>query len=127
VVVDSFSREIIEQTMSDFLGEGGFNRYLAKLKGVAAGGARMRIVASAESLMLPRRVHKLLSSRPPEALDHSASAMRYGFSLLYSRAIPVLDLTHGDESRRAQKPTGATPLDLYAQIGHDNAQYGHAY
>jgi len=123
VVVDSFSREVIEQVMSDFLGVAGFNRYLAKRSGVAAGGASMRIdgdialMTGAATLTEHRRrgvQGALLERRICDAATvgtqiavittsggtrSQANAMRYGFSLLYSRAILVLERVRVCEPR----------------------------
>jgi hypothetical protein len=115
VVVDSYSREVIEQVMSDFLALEGLIRYLATHKGLAAGGASMRpdggvvLMTGAATLaehrrqgvqgsLLERRLRDALSLGARSAIittsggtRSQANAMRQGFSLLYSRAILVLD------------------------------------
>ena len=101
--------------MSDFPGVAGFNRYLAKRSGVAAGGASMRIdgdialMTGAATLtehrrrgvqgaLLERRICDAAMAGAQIAVittsggtRSQANAMRYGFSLLYSRAILVLE------------------------------------
>ena len=114
VVVDSFTRDIIEQAMSDFLGAAGFSRYLAKRDGVVAGAASMRVsedvalLTGAATLtehrrrgvqgaLLERRIHHAAALGARIAVittaggtRSQANAMARGFSLLYSRAILVL-------------------------------------
>ena len=114
VVVDSFSRGIIEQAMSDFLGVEGISRYLATRNGMAAGGASMRIYrdialmtgaatlkehrrCGVQSALLERRLRdagalgaQIAVITTSGGTRSQANAMRHGFSLLYSRAILVL-------------------------------------
>lgn len=115
IVIDSFPREVIEQVMSDFLRIEGLTRYRATRNGIVAGGASMRIdgnialMTGAATLAEHRRQGvqgALLSQRLRDAISmgartaiittsggtrSQANAMRAGFSLLYSRAILVLD------------------------------------
>jgi GNAT superfamily N-acetyltransferase len=115
VVVDSFTREIIEQAMSDFLGVEGFNRYIARCNGVEAGGASMRISGDialltgaatlkehrrrgVQSALLERRIRdaavlgaQIAVITTAGGTRSQANAMSHGFSLLYSRAILVLE------------------------------------
>ena len=115
IVIDSYPREVIEQVMSDFLRIEGLTRYRAMRNGIVAGGASMRIdgnialMTGAATLAEHRRQGvqgALLSRRLRDAFSmgartaiittsggtrSQANAMRAGFSLLYSRAILVLD------------------------------------
>jgi hypothetical protein len=115
VVIDSFTREVIEQAMSDFFGVGDISRYIARRNGLVAGGASMRIngnialMTGAATLADHRRrgvQSALLECRLRDAAAlgaqiavittaggtrSQANAMGHGFSLLYSRAILVLE------------------------------------
>lgn len=114
VVVDSFSRETIDQAIDDILHSNGYDRYLAFRNREKAGGASMCIVdrvallTGATTLLEHRRQGvqaALLDRRLLDARDcgaeiavittapgsqSQANSMRRGFALLYSRAILVL-------------------------------------
>ncbi len=115
VPVDSFTLEVIAQAMSDFAQAPGYDRYLAMRDGVVAGAASMRlddrIAGFTGAATLPEHRRRgvqsaLLARRLSDARDRGAeiavittsvgtrsqaNAMRRGFSLLYSRAILILD------------------------------------
>ena len=111
---ESFSRETMDQVMTDLAAAPSMTRYLARRDGVAAGGASMRTadgvcqLAGAATLPQHRR-HGVQSAMLARRLDDAARAgcdvavvttlpgsksqqnvQRLGFELLYTRAILVL-------------------------------------
>jgi hypothetical protein len=113
VVVDQFSRQVIETVLDDSLLAHGVARYLAYRDGAVAGGASMRvhdgIAALTGSATLPahrrRGVQAALLARrladgraagaelavitTAPGTQSQANVMKLGFSLLYSRALLV--------------------------------------
>jgi GNAT superfamily N-acetyltransferase len=110
---DSFSREALEQMMSDFVGAPGFDLYLARIEGEPAGVASVRLhrglaqLSGATTLPAFRRrgiqtalLEKRLSlaraagcelavvTTQPGSKSQSNS-QRQGFQLLYARAVLV--------------------------------------
>jgi GNAT superfamily N-acetyltransferase len=105
---------VVEQVMGDMSGAPGFRRYLARVDGVPAGGASLRVdengvaqLAGAATVPALRRQgvqRALLSARLAVArgagcdlavittqpgTQSQANAQRHGFDLLYTRAILV--------------------------------------
>lgn len=122
VVIDAYPREVIEQVMSDFLRIEGLTRYLARRDGILAGGASMRTDGNvalmtgaatlaehrrhgAQGALLARRLRDAFSMGAKTAIittsggtRSQANAMRQGFSLLYSRAVLVLDTVPAEKT-----------------------------
>lgn len=116
VPVDDFSREVIDQVMSDFAGADGLQRYVAILDDQPVGAATMRVddgvalLCGATTLPPARRrgvQAALLAARLRDAsaagCEYAAvttapgsrsqhNALRQGFHLAYARAILVLPL-----------------------------------
>lgn len=108
-----FPREALEQAYADTAAAGGFSRYLARIGGVAVGGATMRIDGAVAQLcgaatLLPFRRRGVQTALLRARLRDAAHAgcdiavvttqpgsrsqqnvQRRGFALLYSRAILV--------------------------------------
>jgi GNAT superfamily N-acetyltransferase len=116
---DSYPRETLERVMGDLAEAEGFARYLARRRGVAAGGASLRVfegvaqLCGAATLPEHRRhgVQSALLAARLEAAGRAGcdvavvttqpgsrsqeNAQRKGFDLLYTRAILVRTATRG--------------------------------
>ena len=114
IVIDSFTKDVIDQAVSDIMQAPGYDRYLALQDGMVAGGASMRVDAEVALLtgaatLAPYRrrgiqgallAQRLLDARSRGAkfavittaggTRSQANAIRQGFSLLYARAVLVL-------------------------------------
>jgi GNAT superfamily N-acetyltransferase len=112
---ESFSREAIEQIFGDTFATPSFERFIARRAGVVAGGASLRIhqgvaqLAGAATLPDHRRLgvqtallrHRLLDAArrgcdvavvtTQPGSKSTENAQRFGFSVLYVRAILVKD------------------------------------
>lgn len=112
---EEFPRDVLERVYSDTIAAGGFERYLARLDGVVAGGASLRVqdgvaqLAGAATLPEHRRrgvQTALLRHRLAEAARRGCdvavvttspgsksqeNVQRAGFALLYARAILAKD------------------------------------
>jgi hypothetical protein len=116
---ESFPREVLEQAYADTVAAGGFSRYLARIDGLAVGGAAMRIDGTVAQLcgaatrlpfrrrgvqtaLLRARLHDaaragcdiaVVTTQPGSRSQQNVQ--RRGFALLYSRAILVKPLPGG--------------------------------
>lgn len=115
VVADTFTREIIAQAVEDMAQTPGYERYLALRDSVPAGAASMRIDAGialftgagtlaghrrrgVQGALLAQRLFDAAARGAEIAVittgggtSSQANVMRKGFSLLYARAILILD------------------------------------